>query len=220
MASPGVVFGKWATHLNTNIKSKSSMAFGSDVPVQKLNSFYIVGDTTGATECYVFSHGGSFDEDYLLDNRSFTIPNEVIVEFYQPDGYMIKYTATRIRNGRPAKASGGFTDMQFTAGDECPNYILSKNQGRHQAVGYQTADSAQWEMDYAGVQSVAGDTDTVIVTIRNRWFHAGVTLKEAIKAVRKAAPSIKTFHCMFCRVRDGYDDWAWTANAAGPGWGQ
>lgn len=53
--------------------------------------------------------------------------------------------------------------------------------------------------------------DLVIVTIRNRRFHAGVTLKNAIAEMRKAAPGITTFDCLFCRVTDGYTDDKWCA---------
>lgn len=39
-----------------------------------------------------------------------------------------------------------------------------------------------------------------ILTIRNRWnVFMGVPLCDAIKAARKAIPSLRDFHCIFCR---------------------
>ena len=107
--------------------------------------------------------------------------------------------------------------MQYNGGDTCTNYILSKNAGRHEVPGYTDQGAGQWEMDYVGLQSVAKDLGVVVVSIRNRWWHCGVTLKDAVKDVRKEVPSITIFHCMFCRVREGYDNWAWCANQGGPG---
>jgi hypothetical protein len=212
------VFQSWRRHVRTNINGSASMAFGGDCPVTKLSSLYIIGETAGATEAYIFSHGGSFDEDYVFDNKEFTVPVGTSVEFYQPDGYSLRYTATRLRNGPPAKAPEGWDGLSFGEGDSCPNYILTKNQGRHQSSGYTTEDSAQWEMDYDGLQAVAEDTGVLIVTVRNRWFHSGMSLKNVIHDVQGEVPTVKTFHCMFCRVNANSDGWSWTANAAGPGW--
>ncbi len=216
MGKPTLVFKAWVKHQD-NVRKKAGMKFSGAAPVRKLYSYYIIGDTAAATECYLFAHGGSFKDDYVLDNQSFTVPAGVTVEFYQPDNYMLRFTATHLRHGAPQKATGGFTDMSYSGGTSCINYILSKNQGRHQAGGFTNTDAAGWEMDYDGLQSVAEDQGVVVVSVRNRWSHAGVTLKDAIKEVRKAVPTITTFHCMFCRVREGYDDWAWAANQAGPG---
>jgi hypothetical protein len=66
MSKAGVVFRKWMHHVKTDIHAKSSMKFGKGVNVKKTGSFYIVGDTSATRECFVFAHGGSFDEDYLL----------------------------------------------------------------------------------------------------------------------------------------------------------
>jgi len=217
MGNPGVVFKQWVKH-QSDIKKKPGMKFTGNGPVKTLSSYYIMGNTAGATECYLFAHGGSFTEEYILDNQSFVVPNGVTIEFYQPDRYMLRFVGRDLRQGAPQKATGGFTDMRYRGGDPCINYILSKNQGRHQSSGYTNQDAEQWEMHYDGLQRVAEDLGIVVVTVRNRWWHCGVTLKDSIKEVRKAVPTIATFHCMFCRVREGFDNWSWDAELGGAGW--
>jgi hypothetical protein len=220
MGKPGLVFERWTKHLKTDIHAMPSMAFNDGTKVKKTSCFYIIGDTASATECYVFAHGGSFQDLYVLSHSSFAVPPGITVEFYQPHGYSLAFTATDLRAGNPVKDGSGVGVLQYAAGDTCPNYILAKNQGTHQAPGYKVSDSAQWEMDYTGLQKLAGDLGVVVVTIRNRWFNAGVTLSTLIADVTAAAKGIKVFHCMFCRVKEGSDTWAYTAVVGEEGWQQ
>ena len=62
MCKPGLVFERWTKHLKTDIHAKLSMAFNDGTKVRKTSCFYIIGDTASATECYVFAHGGSFQD--------------------------------------------------------------------------------------------------------------------------------------------------------------
>lgn len=203
--STETVFNKWRAHLKNEIGEKqgatnAGMKFNkaSSVPVKKLTNFYVVGDASKATECYIAAHGGSFDDDYALDTKSFKVPTGVKLNFYQPHGYALQGGAATLRHGAPVK-HGGTNDQLYTGGMECPNYILSKAHGKQLGAGF---DAATWEMDYAGVQKVAGDLNIVMVTVRNRWHHYGVTLKSAVADVRGAFKSITTFNCLFCRVDD------------------
>ena len=214
MSNAGAVLRKWYQHNKNNIgdgqgKTNANMKFNkSGAPVIKLSSFYIIGDTKGATECYLTGHGGSFDADYFVSNQSFKVPNGVTVNFYQPDGYILGFGTAALRNGKPVK-HGGTNDQSYTGGEECTNYILTKDQGTRLNGDANYAN--QWEMDYASSQQVAEDLGIVLVTIRNRWDQAGATLSSAISAVRGEVKSIATFNCLFCRVRDGYTNDSWDA---------
>lgn len=216
MSNAGAVLKSWYAHYKNDIgtkqgKADANMKFSKNgAPVVKLTNFYIVGDTGGTTECYLTGHGGSFDSQYFLDNKSFTVPKGVTINFYQPDGYILGFGTSCLRNGAPKK-HGGTNDQEYAGGDNCPNYILTKDQGTRLSGDANYAHT--WEMDYATSQQVAEDLDVVLVTIRNRWFHAGVTLQAAIKAVRGAVPSITKFNCLFCRVKDGHTNDSWDAGS-------
>lgn len=214
MSNAGAVLQKWYQHTKTGIgtkqgKTNAHMKFSKGgAPVIKLSSFYIIGDTKGATECYLTGHGGSFDSDYFASNRSFTVPKGVTINFYQPDGYILGFGTAALRNGKPVK-HGGTNDQTYTGGETCTNYILSKDQGTR--LSGDSDYARQWEMDYESSQQVAGDLGIVLVTIRNRWYQAGATLLSAIEAVRGEVKTINTFNCLFCRVKDGYTNDSWDA---------
>ena len=115
------------------------------------------------------------------------------------------------------KDGSGQGVLQDAAGT-CPNYILARTRALTRPPATRSVYLAQWEMDYTGLQKLAGDLGVVVVTIRNRWFNAGVTLSTLIEDVTAAAKGIKVFHCMFCRVKEGSDTWAYTAVAGEEGW--
>jgi hypothetical protein len=214
MATAGEVLEQWYQHYKSNIGTKQGatnahMNFSATgAPVKKLWSYYIIGDTTNATECYITGHGGSFDSDYFVSNRTFKVPAGVTVNFYQPDGYVLGFGSAALRNGPPIQ-HGGTNDQIYTGGQECTNYILTKDQGKRMTGNVE--DAHEWEMDYASSQEVAGDLGIVLVTIRNRWFQAGTTLSSAIDAVRDEVKTITTFNCLFCRVREGSTSQMWNA---------
>ena len=209
MASLSSVFSRWKSHVSNNVHRQASYSFKpNDTPVHTLTSFYVVGDYENATECFITAHGGQFDDDYYFDNKSFDVPQDTTVIFYQPHGVTLSFStnALRTRGGQPLSDPTA-TDLVYGAGDSCPNYILSKDQGHH--LGNFTEEQIDgWKMTYEGAQEVCGELGVVMVIVRNRWFHTGVTLKSAIEAVQGLAPDIKTFKCLFCRVTDGSSgDW-------------
>jgi hypothetical protein len=193
------VLERYAYHL-MDLKSKKSMKFKKgSAPVKKFKSFYVIGDAKGASECYIDTHGKGYSNDYVMDNRSFRVPEGVHVKFYAPAGYALAAPSASLRFGSPI-ACGTGKGMHYGPGKSCPNYILTKFQGRHS--GLSQDDWKEEGASYEGLQAVAKDADVVFVTVRNRWFHSGVTLSEAIETVRKAFKTITTFHCLFCRVDD------------------
>jgi hypothetical protein len=76
------------------------------------------------------------------------------------------------------------------------------------------SEANKQEVNYQGFHAIASDADIVLVTVRNRWFQAGVTLKECVSTIRKEFPQINTFNCMFCRVDDTYQPNQQTWNAS------
>ncbi len=214
MGSLSSVFANWRQHVSSGVNKTPSMQWSSGgAPVITCTNFYIVGDTTNATECYLTGHGGMNDSNYFFDNISFTVPAGVTINFYQPHGYILGFHSGALRDQAPI-AHGGTDDQTYTGGDKCENYILTKDQG--QRLNGSQQDAETFEMTYAATQSLAQDLGIVIVTVRNRWFHAGVTLKSAVSEVTAAAPGIKTFNCLFCRAIDGSTDDRW--NAVGGMW--
>jgi hypothetical protein len=208
MGSLGGVFAKWRRSLS-NVHKQPSMQWSSGgAPVTTTTNFYIVGDLATATACYITAHGGANASDYYFDNETFTVPAGVTVNFYQPHGYVLGYDTCFLRNGPPA-AHGGTDDQSFSGGSTCTNYILSKDQGRHLTGD---ADHARdMEMDYVGTQAVADELGIVMVTVRNRWFHAGVSLKSAVQEITRAAPGLTTINCLFCRSTETSGDDRWNA---------
>lgn len=112
------------------------------------------------------------------------------------------------------------------AGDDCQNYLLSKYQGDHNEMGETygmvntvmtnrdkqrgknfnalmragNPDSPNIDMQKMYLEQLSAAPGASVLTIRNRRnVLMGVTLKDAVKAVRKAIPTIRVFHCLFCR---------------------
>jgi hypothetical protein len=218
MGDAAYVFRQYIAHVKNNVNRKPSMGFYKGLaPVTELSSYYVIGNTTGATECFIDAHGGNFSADYVLDNQSFTVPAGATVKFFQPAGYAFGAFKAELRNG-PPQQHGGTNDQNYAGGDECPNYILTKFQGRHS--GAAPRDVVNQEIDYQGFQKIASDAGIVLVTVRNRWYHSGVTLKDAIKTIRKKFAGITTFNCMFCRVDDttaGLAQVTWNASSTSGG---
>lgn len=199
-------------HNLNDVKRKSHMKFGGNGAwVVQLQYHYIVGNTKNATACYIGAHGGSSGSQYGIDNKSFIVPDGCHVKFYQPHGYCFALNNNFLRSGAPLKQDDSEGDVEFAAGETCTNYLLSKFEGRHGSDSMK--DAEQQGTTYQALQSIAEEAGIVMVTIRNRWSAANVSLLDTIKAVREVAPSITTFHCLFCRVDDSDSDWTWSASS-------
>lgn len=198
----GQYFANWLDHA-LSAKRKSHMKFGDGAWVVKLTDHYVIGNTKTATECWISGHGGADSGDYLIDNKTFTVPDGCSVKFFQPHGYCIIYRTNGLRTGKPIQNSED-NDVDFGPGEVCTNYILNKFEGRHSGVSQANWDERGYS--YESLQSICDEGKVVVVTIRNRWFHSHVTLQDTVRAVRRIAPGITRFNCLFCRVDDSYED--------------
>lgn len=210
-ATLGTVYDRWIAHLG-QVHASASYAFkGGDTPVKELSSIYIVGDTNNATECFISAHGGAYENDYFFDNDTFKVPAGTTMRFFQKHGTTLSFStnALRLTGGQPMSEPGA-TDLVYSDGDQCTNYILTKDQGHHLG-NFSNQEVDGWKMTYEGAQEVCGELGVVIILIRNRWFHAGVSLKNVIHDVQGAVPGIKTFNALFCRVDDNSTGSDWNA---------
>lgn len=198
-------------HNLNDVKRKSQMKFGSGAWVVKLKNHYVVGNTKNATACYIGAHGGSAGASYGLDSKTFNIPTGCNVKFYQPHGYCFSLNNNFLRTGKPLKQDRSEGDVEFGPGETCTNYLLNKFEGTHGADDLDDAEDQG--TTYTALQSIADEAGIVMVTIRNRWSASSVSLEDTIIAVRELAPSIVTFHCLFCRVDDSDSDWTWSAGS-------
>ena len=177
---------------------------------------YLFKSSTNLVDCVITAHGG-----YVFENRNFEVPAGVTLQFFAEHGNTLTDPGMGSLMRDLAMAVPAET---VEAGEDCHNYLLSKFQGRHGSADetYESimrnisdADKSRLEVrDNIGVAAMRGNDKAVkklleilgkkkgasVVTIRNRWdVFAGVPLADVIKGVRKAAPSISTFYCSFCR---------------------
>ncbi|WP_198376968.1 putative adhesin [Roseomonas rubea] len=179
--------------------------------------FYLFKSSTNSSDCLISAHGG-----YVRENRSFKVPDGVKIVFYGQHGAAlldpgIYDIAKKLSKARPVES--------FSSGDRCPNYLLSKYQGAHAGASgtdtvetYEQVARAVQQRDYQrttkfgslisadpGAQQqvlaeLMADWGGSILTVRNRWnVFLGMPLEEAVKAAKKDMPSLRTFHCIFCR---------------------
>ncbi|MEO3473113.1 putative adhesin [Roseomonas sp. CAU 1739] len=195
----GSVVSGFFDHLS-DVHSSASMDFAQNSsPVTKLTNYYLIGNSTGKTSCYIICHGGHFEKNYFMDNMTFTVPQGVTVSFFHDHGDIFSYSYNRFGSGDPSqlplvKVSDG--KKVYAAGEACENYMLNKFHGRHGA-----------NENYQDLQNLAAPGDHLFVVVRNRWFSAGVSLKDCIAAVREAVPTVTTFLCMFCRATEDSTNW-------------
>ena len=182
------------------------------------NRMYLFKSSTNSSDCMISAHGG-----YILENRAFKVPANTRILFYGQHGAALNDPGilTFHRSAGAAKVV-----ETITAGQPCRNYLLSKYQGAHagesgketvetykavaKSVSTQdlkrnmawqgllkTTNQKTQEIKIANIQQAIGGS---ILTIRNRaTILVGVPLKDAIKAAQKEMPSLRVFHCIFCR---------------------
>lgn len=182
------------------------------------SNLYLFRSTTNAVDCIISAHGG-----FISESRTFTVPGKLELRFYSSHGASVidpsigEFFRSQER-ARPVET--------FTGGDKCPNYLLSKYQGDHNEMGEtygvvnmsmtnrdkqrgknfnalmraSDADNPNIEMQKLYLEQLTNAPGASVLTIRNRWnVLMGVTLSDAVKAVRKAVPTVGVFHCLFCR---------------------
>lgn len=180
---------------------------------------YLFKSTTNSTDCLISAHGG-----FVAENRSFKVPAGLTIHFYGEHGAALQDPGISsfmmaLERAEPVET--------ITGGKDCRNYLLSKYQGAHagasgtdtvetydQVAGAvssrdrvrtgkfqkligQSNDAKATQKNLEGLLSAWGGS---ILTIRNRWnVLFGVPLADAIAAARKEMPSLRIFHCVFCR---------------------
>jgi len=179
---------------------------------------YLFKSSTNSSDCLISAHGG-----FVAENRSFTVPSGVSVLFYGEHGAAlndpnISSFSRDINRAQVVETCG--------PGDDCRNYLLSKYQGAHAgSSGTEVVETYEQVAGAGGMrdkvrkaqfEKLLGSKDEQatqrifeklletwggsILTIRNRWnVLFGVPLNDAIKAARKEMPSLRNFHCVFCR---------------------
>lgn len=189
------------------------------------SNLYLFSTTQSASECLISAHGG-----YDKENVTFKVPAGVTIHFYAPHKHVLQDPGVKMM----AQDLSSFAVETCKPGQDCVNYTLTKYQGRHNTAG-ETYDSIEstirdFERRFLETQdkmAKMGDVDKLtkgqlaryqmlggslanlkalnVATIRNRWYHAGVTLKYVVAEVTKAAKGISVFHCSFCRSLNSDD---------------
>ncbi|MBL0940408.1 MAG: hypothetical protein IBJ03_16055 [Gemmatimonadaceae bacterium] len=165
----------------------------------------------------ISAHGG-----YIKENSTFTVPDGVRIIFYGEHGAALLDPGI----GNFARDSSHARPREVvTGGQQCLNYLLSKYQGAHAGSdGKQTLETYKQVADTVSgrdtirekkfsmlmkasasgkgraLETLMDDWGGSILTVRNRWnILFGIPLKTAISAARKEMPTLREFHCIFCR---------------------
>jgi len=179
---------------------------------------YLFKSATNAYDCLISAHGG-----FVAENRSFTVDSGITIHFYGVHGAAlldpnITDFARNVSRAVPVET--------VTGGQPCRNYLLSKYQGAHAGADGKTTvetydqvaqtitgrdfirtakfkkmmSDQEENIQQQTFNSLMAEWSGNILTIRNRWnVWVGVPLADAIKAARKEMPSLRIFHCIFCR---------------------
>jgi hypothetical protein len=202
----------------SGVKLKPHLSFseGSKVQPVKLHDIYILAGNNSNKTGYIGAHGGA------LGNQTFRVPNGVTIRFTQPHGYSMSMNMSHLKHMQPIVDVSGGGQITYTAGQDCPNYFLTKWHGRHSGIGKDKAPELrkkEWEdagEDYTGWQCmVAFNPSLTFIFPRNRWNKTGVPLDHVITSTLKKFPALTTFWCLFCRY-DGSSEWNY--DAQGGGW--
>jgi hypothetical protein len=195
--------------INKNITAKKHLSFHKYKPIQPtiLSDLYILAGNKLNTTCYIGAHGEA------IGNKTFTVPNGLTVKFAQPHGYSMAMRMSKLRHLQPVVDVSGWGLTTYNAGDQCPNYHLTKWHGRHS--GY--ANSSQWERaeeDYVGWQNIVGYNRSLTFAFpRNRWYKIGVPLDQVINRARDKFPKLTTFWGLFCRFDPNIQPWEYNAES-------
>ena len=188
----------------------------------KLGSYLLLFKSkTNSRDCIISAHGG-----FMSEGRCFTVPEGVTLHFYGEHGASLidPGISDFFRNQGKALAT-----ESIGPGAKCRNYLLSKNQVKNNKLKnsetYEVIKKTSDTRDMIRANhfkvlmsaSTAGNVNPEragraweqlttmgpggnCLTIRNRWnVMFGVPLADAIKAAKKEMPSLRDFHCIFCR---------------------
>lgn len=196
-------------------KPQGAVAVGSNL--------YLFKSETNSVDCIISAHGG-----YVSANKSFTVPAGVKLVFYGPHGaalldpkinrFIDKHAdaepvevfegGQECRNYLLSKYQGAHAGSTGTKVVETYGQIASgvsandlarrnKFDTLLQAASVASPDATQVKLSMSEIDKTRSGS---VLTIRNRWnVFMGVPLKEAITDARKAFPTLREFHCLFCR---------------------
>lgn len=200
MGDARYVFHKYVRHALNNVNSKPSIPFKSNRAwVMKLSSLYIIGNTKNANECFIDAHGGNYSAYYVIDNQNSGCGRGCMSASSSPRATPSSASSRTCGTAR----RGGTADQDHDAGDECPNDMLTKFQGRHS--GGRRADGGG-----------PGDRLPGLPGHRpGRRHHA----QDRDPRHPQGPAEITTFNCMFCRVDDTTASLARVTWNASPGTG-
>jgi hypothetical protein len=183
-------------------------------------NFYLFKAISSTPECLISAHGGHDREQH------FEVPAGVTVHFYALHGFVLNDPGTALLNAQITPKES------ITGPASCHDYTLSKYQGRHNRGGRETyasiatqvqntaqarsaaqakyvqaaasAKTPDFKLDLLA-SNVTTHKEINIVTVRNRFGASDQLLSTLINEVRAAYPSIKIFHCSFCRSSMNFD---------------
>ncbi|WP_237213835.1 putative adhesin [Falsiroseomonas oryziterrae] len=187
-------------------------------------NIYLFKSKTNSTDCIISAHGG-----FMAENSSFKVPDGLTLYFYGPHGAALLDPGTTtfygrmheaesvevIRGGQDCRnyllskyqgAHAGSTGTETVETYAQLSQKVSQTDTTRGLLFNQMMKAAS--IDSPNTQRVKQNMTELknrlrgasILTIRNRWdIVFGVPLSDALKALRKEAPSIREVHCLFCR---------------------
>ena len=165
------------------------------------NDFYLWYSGAFRGELTVSAHGSQ-----TFTHSTFIVPEWSRILFYAPDGYSL------LDDGKSLEALVNTSRMLklmpyevFEPGSECPNYNLSKYQGRHgrspfPVVGYFMSGSN--DETYEDVSKLTKGANRDVITVRNRVGFSAPSLRMLLRdmEVENLNGPYAEIHCSFCRA--------------------
>jgi hypothetical protein len=173
-------------------------------------------------DCFISAHGGFYKE-----NRTFQVDG-CTVYFYAAHRNTLKDPGIEVMSEMfRLKVIDSYGD-KGEDGRTCVDYLLSKYQNSEKTTGFHEKHSKSNET-YTSIRTAITDEErkfatTIqklqtatgvrrealantavqisamnVMTIRNRYNKADIKLSYAIQEARNAIPTLKNFHCSFCR---------------------
>jgi hypothetical protein len=187
-------------------------------------SMYLFKSSTNSVDCIISAHGG-----FMAENRTFKVPDGVTLFFYGPHGAALLDPGTttfynKMHEAEPvevitggqecrnyllskyqgAHAGSSGTDTVETYRD-LSGKVAAEDHKRglmfNQMTKAGNIQSPNTRVVKKNMEELTGRVrGASVLTIRNRWdIVFGVPLSDALKAAKKAMPTLKEFHCLFCR---------------------
>jgi hypothetical protein len=195
-------------------------------------SLYLFKSGSNSADCIISAHGG-----FMAENRSFKVPAGITLFFYGPHGAALLDPGTtsfynRMHEAEPVEVITGGQDCRnyllskyqgahagSSGTDTVETYqeLSDKVSGTDRTRGLMfgqmmkagNVQSPNTRVVKKNMEELMGRLrGASVLTIRNRWdIVFGVPLSDALKAAKKAVPTLKEFHCLFCRCAMLPDNW-------------